>query len=197
MSIEQVAALASQNTLPEPSLNLDSLPSSTTNVAVLQLTRKNPTREAPHRATSFNPENPWNGAIPGVTAPPHASFSGGPSVVAGSGLPDGWWKGEAKVQVNLLGLQGFILNRYTVYEVVSDVSPDIKRGVASGLLNCGHSCSVGLLRVDGTQSLLSCGIASLGGTLSDCCLLSPPNGSDVSLGPPTANRLGTKLLHSR
>lgn len=122
MSIEQVAALASQNTLPEPSLHLDSLPSSTTNVAVLQLNRQNPTRESPNRTVSYNQENPWNGVIPGVTGPSHVAFSGGPSVVAGNGLPDGWWKNQVKVQVNLLGLQGFILNRYTVYEVVSDVS---------------------------------------------------------------------------
>lgn len=126
MSIEQVAALASQNTLPDPSLHLDSLPSSTTNVAALQLARQNPTREAPHRATSYNTENPWNGVVPGVTGPPHAPTSPGPSVVAGSGLPDGWWKNQSKVQVNLLGLQGFILNRYTAYEVVSDVSVKVE-----------------------------------------------------------------------
>ena len=127
VSIEQVAALASQNTLPDPSLHLDSLPSSTTNVAVLQLSRQNPTRETPNRAPSYNHENPWNGVVPGVTAPPQTPYIGGPSVVAGSGLPDGWWKSQAKVQVNLLGLQGFILNRYTVYEVVSDVSQAAKR----------------------------------------------------------------------
>ena len=127
VSIEQVAALASQNTLPEPSLHLDSLPSSTINVAALQLARQNPTRETPNRAPTYNAENPWNGAIPGVTGPSQTPYSGGASVVAGSGLPDGWWRNESKVQVNLLGLQGFILNRYTVYEVVSDVSPTMKR----------------------------------------------------------------------
>jgi sorting nexin-8 len=66
-------------------------------------------------------------AVPGPAGPSDTPPSGGPSVVAGSGLPDGWWKNQSKVQVNLLGLQGFILNRYTVYEVVSDVSPSSKR----------------------------------------------------------------------
>lgn len=129
ISIEQVAALASQNTLPEPSLHLDSLPSSTTNAAALQFARQNPARETPNRAASYNSENPWDPtrAVLGVTAPSDPPLSGGPSVVAGSGLPDGWWKNQAKVEVNLLGLQGFILNRYTVYEVVSDVSPIAKQ----------------------------------------------------------------------
>jgi sorting nexin-8 len=130
VSIEQVAALASQNTLPEPSLHLDSLPSSTTNAAALQFARQNPTRETPNRAPSYNSADLWGGvAVPGVTAPPDDPFSGGPSVVAGSGLPDGWWKNQSKVQVNLLGLQGFILNRYTVYEVASDVSPSVQQAV--------------------------------------------------------------------
>jgi len=127
VSIEQVAALASQNTLPEPRLHLDSLPSSTTNVAALQFARQNPTREVPNRAVPYNPEDPWGGAVPGVTGPSHVPFSAGPSVVAGSGLPDGWWKNQSKVQVNLLGLQGFILNRYTVYEVVSDRGTPVSR----------------------------------------------------------------------
>lgn len=127
VSIEQVAALASQNTLPEPSLHLDSLPSSTTNVAALQLARQNPIRETPNRAPTYNSENPWNGTIPGVTGPPQTPYTGGASVVAGSGLPDGWWRNESTVQVNLLGLQGFILNRYTVYEVVSDRGTPVSR----------------------------------------------------------------------
>lgn len=130
MSVEQVAALASRNTLPEPSLHLDSLPLSTTNVAALQLARQNPTRETPTRAPTYNSENPWNGATPGVTSSSQTPYSGGASVVAGSGLPDGWWRNESVVQVNLLGLQGFILNRYTVYDVVSDVSPAAKRTLA-------------------------------------------------------------------
>lgn len=133
VSVEQVASLASQNTLPEPSLHLDSLPSSTANAAALQFARQNPTRETSNRTDSYNSEDPWNTAraVPGVTIPSDPPFSGGPSVVAGSGLPDGWWKNQARVQVNLLGLQGFILNRYIAYEVVSDVSPVLKRTLCS------------------------------------------------------------------
>ena len=89
----------------------------------MQFARQNPTRETPNRAVPYNSEDPWGPVVPGVTVPSsEAPFSGGPSVVAGSGLPYGWWKNQAKVQVNLLGPQGFILNRYIVYEVVSDVS---------------------------------------------------------------------------
>ena len=134
VSVEQVAALASQNTLPEPSLHLDSLHSSTTNAAALQFARQNPTREIPNRAVPYSSEDPWGAAIPGITAPSDAPFSGGPSVVAGSGLPSGWWKNQAKVQVNLLGQQGFILNRYIVYEVVSDVSPIAQQAVRRSTL---------------------------------------------------------------
>lgn len=145
MSIEQVAALASQNTLPEPSLHLDSLPSSTANAAALQFARQNPTRDAPNRATSYNSVDPWNTAraVPVVTDPLDVPFSGGPSAVAGSGLPDGWWRNQTKVQVNLLGLQGFILNRYTVYEVVPDVSPITRKSCGmSSFLTCGYVHSV-------------------------------------------------------
>ena len=125
VSVEQVAALASQNTLPEPSLHLDSLPSSTTNAAALQFARQNPTRDTSNRSAPYNSEDPWGAAraVLDATSPLDTPFSGGPSVVAGSGLPGGWWRNQSNVQVNLLGLQGFILNRYTVYEVVSDVSP--------------------------------------------------------------------------
>ena len=134
MSIEQVAAVASRNTLPEPGLHLDSLPSSTANAAALQFARQNPTRDPPNRAPSYNSEDPWNGAriVPGAAGLLDPPLSGGPSVVAGSGLPDGWWKNQSRVQVNLLGLQGFILNRYTVYEVLSEVSSVMRQAVGRG-----------------------------------------------------------------
>lgn len=142
MSIEQVAAVASQNTLPEPSLHLDSLSSSTTNAAALQFARQNPPRETTHRAPSYNSEDPWNTAraVPSLAGLPGPPPSVGPSVVAGSGLPDGWWKNQSNVQVNLLGLQGFILNRYTVYEIVSDVSPALMHAMRH--LTRVYACSV-------------------------------------------------------
>lgn len=132
VSVEQVAALASQNTLPEPSLNLDLLPSSTSNVAALQFNRQN---SAPRVSTvpSYS-EDPWNTAkiTSGLTVNTNGTGTGGSSSgpttglgsssVSGTGLPKEWWKKEAKVEVNLIGQQGFILNRYTVYEVTSEVS---------------------------------------------------------------------------
>ena len=93
--------------------------------------------------------------------------------------------------MNLLGLQGFILNRYTVYEVVSEASlVGVNHGIFS-LLTSVWVCSGVLPSVGDTPSLFSCGIASSGGILSDCCLPSPRNGSDVSLVPPHIQRLGT------
>jgi hypothetical protein len=37
-------------------------------------------------------------------------------------LPKDWWKKQETIRVNILGPQGFILNRYMVYEIVTDVS---------------------------------------------------------------------------
>lgn len=37
-------------------------------------------------------------------------------------MPKDWWKKLENINVNILGQQGFILNRYTVYELFSDVS---------------------------------------------------------------------------
>ena len=36
-------------------------------------------------------------------------------------MPKDWWKKQEKVTITILGQQGFILNRYTVYEVATDV----------------------------------------------------------------------------
>lgn len=47
--------------------------------------------------------------------------NGVPSSLAGSGLPNEWWKKQETVNVRILGQQGFILNRYTVYEILTDV----------------------------------------------------------------------------
>jgi hypothetical protein len=130
VSVEQVAALASQNTLPEPSLHLDSLPSSTSNVAALHFSRRNSVPAArppvPAHAPSYSSEDPWNTARFASTSSNGAaagiSVAAGSSVVTGTGLPKDWWKRQSKVEVNLIGQQGFILNRYTVYEITSEVS---------------------------------------------------------------------------
>lgn len=65
-------------------------------------------------APPYASDDPWN------TAPRHAA--NGASVTLGSGLPSGWWKRQDRATVNVIGQQGFILRRYTVYEVVTEVS---------------------------------------------------------------------------
>jgi sorting nexin-8 len=44
-----------------------------------------------------------------------------PSSVAGTGLPSGWWKRQEKVTVRFAGQQGFVLNRYMVYGISTEV----------------------------------------------------------------------------
>jgi sorting nexin-8 len=44
-----------------------------------------------------------------------------PSSVSGTGLPSGWWKRQEKVTVQFAGQQGFVLNRYMVYGVSTEV----------------------------------------------------------------------------
>jgi sorting nexin-8 len=53
------------------------------------------------------------GGINGGVAPP--------SSVAGSGLPSGWWKRQERVTVQFAGQQGFVLNRYMVYGISTEV----------------------------------------------------------------------------
>lgn len=54
--------------------------------------------------------------------------NGAPSSLSGTGLPKDWWKKLENINVNILGQQGFILNRYTVYELFSDVSSSFLNG---------------------------------------------------------------------
>lgn len=54
------------------------------------------------------------------TRPP-VGANGVTSSLSGSGLPKDWWKKQETVKVNFLGHQGFILNRYMVYEISTDV----------------------------------------------------------------------------
>ena len=122
VSIEQVAALSSQNTLPEPTVDLTRLQSS---VSTIIATRKH--SAPPDRASlpSYSSEDPWNSNVRFAGLPTNATDSltnGAPSTLAGSGLPKDWWKKQESIKVTLLGQQGFILNRYMVYEISSEVS---------------------------------------------------------------------------
>ncbi|PPQ91882.1 hypothetical protein CVT25_000757 [Psilocybe cyanescens] len=126
VSIEQVAALSSQNTLPEPTLDLQTI-STVSSLAPIPRRDTNQTIRAPLPA--YSSDDPWNsnprftggntvntsfgGAIDGLP-------SGQPSGLAGTGLPSEWWKKEENIKISILGQQGFILNRYTVYEIQSD-----------------------------------------------------------------------------
>ncbi|KAI0057256.1 hypothetical protein BV25DRAFT_1451241 [Artomyces pyxidatus] len=124
VSVEQVAALAQQNTLPEPSLDLSAL---TAPVAPsLSYTRQDsasvPIRPAAP-APAYSSDDPWvTSRFTGGTGDPvqGSVANGAPSSVAGSGLPRDWWKKQEKVVVNFGGQQGFILNRYMVYEIVTE-----------------------------------------------------------------------------
>jgi sorting nexin-8 len=126
VSIEQVAALSSQNTLPEPTLDLSILQPSSS--ILPSNVRKNSTPTVRTSLPAYSSDDPWNTnpRFTPVSAPisfgeaPSLSLNGAGSTL-GTGLPKDWWKKQENIKVNLLGQQGFILNRYTVYEVTSDV----------------------------------------------------------------------------
>ena len=123
-SIEQVAALSSQNTLPEPQLDLESFPPSLS-------TFSGPTANygqnvgAPLRspAPAYASDDPWSTTRYSTAGPSGsgANLNGVVSSLSGSGMPKEWWKKQEKATVTMLGHQGFILNRYMVYELTTEV----------------------------------------------------------------------------
>ncbi|KAF5383512.1 hypothetical protein D9615_003614 [Tricholomella constricta] len=132
VSIEQVAALSSQNTLPEPALDLSRLqPSTSAFVPPAPNYRQDSAQTIRAPAPAYASDDPWN------TNPRYGGsgfdnsrggiMNGAPSSLAGTGLPKEWWRKQEVVRVNLLGPQGFILNRYMVYEVASDRGPPVSR----------------------------------------------------------------------
>ncbi len=130
VSVEQVAQLAQQNTLPEPTLDLSLLSYSTAPSSAIGYANPSPGGPAALRsspAVAPPPDDPWTtgrlGAAGGASSPhPFGGLNGGaPSSVAGSGLPSGWWKKQEKVSVQFGGQQGFVLNRYMVYSITTGV----------------------------------------------------------------------------
>ena len=148
VSVEQVALLAQQNTLPEPTLDISMLsysagpPQSLSAAAYSNST--NPSVAPSGSSSSSSPvavlrstsavaaaavapppaDDPWMAGV----RPPFgaAGINGGgaappPSSVAGTGLPAGWWKKLEKVTVQFAGQQGFVLNRYMVYGITTEV----------------------------------------------------------------------------
>jgi hypothetical protein len=109
VSVEQVAQLAQQNALPEPTLDLSTLSAPST------LARQ---------PAVYAADDPWHtsgftAATP-VQTPGVAANGAGPSL-AGSGLPKTWWARQERVAIKFAGQQGFILNRYMLYEVTTEV----------------------------------------------------------------------------
>ncbi len=156
--MEQVALLARQNTLPEPTLDLSLLsysaaplpslstaytnnqhhPSTTTHNGGSASTAAVAVRSNTSTSTSTSatvvappPDDPWMtgaryaGAGTGASPFGVGGINGGgvapPSSVAGTGLPSGWWKRQEKVTIQFAGQQGFVLNRYMVYGISTEV----------------------------------------------------------------------------
>ncbi|TDL23609.1 hypothetical protein BD410DRAFT_768122 [Rickenella mellea] len=129
LSIEQVASLASHNNLPSPSLDLDALPPSMSALPTTSPTSSPAPLRSP--APPYSSDDPWStaryasggiGAVPGLgTNGAHGSN------ISGTGLPKDWWKRQEKVNVTIAGQQGFILARYTVYEVASGRGSPVSR----------------------------------------------------------------------
>ena len=128
LSIERVAALAQQNELPVPTLDLSALALSAAAAGGFSAFRNTPEMRAPAPTRAYTTDDPWSVTRP--PAPPSITPNGttgslngasAPSNIAGTGLPSNWWKKLESVTVNILGQQGFILNRYLVYEVSTEV----------------------------------------------------------------------------
>ncbi|KAI0084454.1 hypothetical protein BDY19DRAFT_898512 [Irpex rosettiformis] len=128
LSVERVAALAQENALPVPTLDLSSLAPSTSAFSPYggaEIRAPVPTR-------SYTTDDPWNApkyTNPSASQPQEGQSltNGVTSSISGNGLPREWWRKQETVTVNILGQQGFLLNRYLVYEVSTDRSPPVPR----------------------------------------------------------------------
>ena len=117
LSIEQVAALASQNNLPEPSLDLSALGS---NPSTFSSTLPPTLPRSP--APTYSSDDPWNSPFRSSQGYTNGSTTGTISTsLSGGGLPPDWWKRQETVAVNMVGQQGFLLNRHMVYSITTNV----------------------------------------------------------------------------
>lgn len=114
--------MSQQNTLPEPALDLSRLPPSASTFVPNNYRQNSGPIRAP--VPTYATDDPWNTNSRVATAPSigfevaqENPVIGAPSSLAGTGLPPNWWKKQDTVNVSILGQQGFILNRYMVYEV--------------------------------------------------------------------------------
>lgn len=128
LSIEQVAVLAAQNDLPIPSLDVDAIVTSTSAITSPGMYRRDsgPVSSKRNAQPAFS-DDPWTTPFPttGEASGAGSLLNGAPSSLSGTGMPKDWWRRQERVQVRLLGPQGFILNRYMVYEVSTEVSAAI------------------------------------------------------------------------
>ncbi|KAG2157749.1 uncharacterized protein EDB93DRAFT_1124426 [Suillus bovinus] len=124
ISVEQVAARAAEDSLPEPFLHLDTLQPSTSALSSPYTTYRQATLD-PWSVSRFGS----NGGGSDFAAPRSATTinGGAASSLAGSGLPGEWWKIQETVDVTVQGQQGFILNRYTVYEIITEHGAPVHR----------------------------------------------------------------------
>ncbi|KNZ74548.1 Sorting nexin MVP1 [Termitomyces sp. J132] len=106
VSIEQVAALSSQNTLPEPALDLSKYQPTTSAFSPTPNYRQNTANTILAPTPVYSSDDPWS-TNPRFGPPPDR-------------LQNEWWRKQEVIRVNLLGPQGFILNRYMVYEVLTE-----------------------------------------------------------------------------
>ena len=96
-------------------------------------------------------------------------------------MPKDWWKKLEGVDIRIMGQQGFILNRYTVYQITSDVSLKFLLMITILVNSLSTNLSEAHQSPDGTQSSYFCGIVSCGGTHSGSFLLYLPKGYNVSI----------------
>lgn len=124
--MEQVAALSSQNELPEPSLNMSALPPSLSTFNAAHDVDNTPHSPAPAYAS----DDPWNSrfapqpqhspTIDPFAHPAPLPSNGITSAISGTGLPPNWWKLQEPANLTIIGQQGFILARYTVYQILTN-----------------------------------------------------------------------------
>ncbi|KAH9167386.1 hypothetical protein EDB89DRAFT_1997996 [Lactarius sanguifluus] len=135
VSVEQVALLAQQNTLPEPTLDIGLLSYGTAPSSTLGL--GNPSGGSGSTTLRNSPsvapptDDPWTtgrfGAGTSIQQPFGGLNGAPPSSVAGSGLPSGWWKRQEKVSIQFGGQQGFVLTRYMVYAITTERGGTVQR----------------------------------------------------------------------
>ncbi|KAG8731091.1 Sorting nexin mvp1 [Ceratobasidium sp. 423] len=142
-TIEQVSQASQLNTLPEPSIDLSRLSTTTSTLSY------NPS--PPPALPSFAPppmpqrsqtyDDPWNTNsvvrrptaapdlfVPGYDEPPGIPPPGAGTSLLSTGLPTGWWRRQESAIVTIIPeKQGFLLNRYVVYAVQTDRGPAVQR----------------------------------------------------------------------